>query len=347
MIRLAKPFLGEEEEAAASEVLRSGQLVQAHKVRDFENAVAAYLKMPHAVACSSGTAALYLALKALRVRPGDEVLVPDFTFPATANAVEIAGATPVFGDVRADTWNLDLARAPRAEHAIPVDCFGLPCDLPPEGGVVEDAACALGASRPRAWAPLVCLSFHPRKIITTGEGGMVVCRDADMAARIRRLRDHGKEGTEFVEAALNLRMTEVAAAIGLVQMARLPAFIEWRATLVETYRERLGRDERIALQAVPPGMRHAWQTFAVRLRRGTDRDAVIRKLRDSGIEAGVATYALHRLEHHSARYGLRRESFPESDALHDRGLALPLHNGLDVAEVHQVCDRLLAILDDR
>jgi dTDP-4-amino-4,6-dideoxygalactose transaminase len=339
MIRLARPAIGPDEVRAVVATLESGDLVQGARVLDFERAVVRITGLPHAVAVSSGTAALHLALVAMGVGPHDEVLVPDFTFPATANAVEAAGARVVVGDVRGDTWNLDLSRAPSARVTMPVDCFGLPADLP-AGPVVEDAACALGASRPGGLADVACLSFHPRKVVTTGEGGMVLCRDGDLAGRIRRLRDHGRDGAVFAGWGINLRMTDVAASLGLAQVARLPELIAERARLAADYRARLAADARLRLQQVPTGLGHSWQTFAVRLEPGFDRDRCVAALRARGVEAGVATYALHLLDHHRSRHGLRAADFPEADALGRRGLALPLYPGLSPGDVGRVCDAL-------
>jgi len=339
MIRLARPAITESEVRAVVDTLWTGNLVQGERVRLFEEAVAFAMGMPFAVAVSSGTAALYLALRALGIGPGDDVLVPDFTFPATANAAEATGARVVVGDVHGDTWNLDLSRAPHATVAMPVDCFGLPAELP-AGLVVEDAACALGATRPGGFADVACLSFHPRKVVTTGEGGMVLCRSGDVAARLRRLRDHGRDGAEFAECGLNFRMTDLAAALGLAQMERLDDLLAARARLAAAYRERLGGDARLRLQRVPEGLGHIWQTFAVRLEPGPDRDRVVASLRRRGVEAGIATYALHRLPYHRERHGLRAADFPEADALALRGLALPLHPGLAGDDVQRVCDAL-------
>jgi len=340
MIPLARPAVGDAEIAAVTETLRSGHLVQGSRVRAFEDTLARLTGMPHAIAVASGTAALYVALRALGVGAGDDVLVPDFTFPATANAAEATGARGVVGDVRGDTWNLDLDRAPRARVAIPVDCFGLPAELPAGGLVVEDAACALGAARPGGLAAIGCMSFHPRKIVTTGEGGVVLCRDDGIARSARRLRDHGREDGGFADWGLNLRMTDLGASLGLAQLERLDALLAERARLAMTYHERLAQEPRVRLQHVPPGMRHAWQTMAVRLEPGLDRDRVVARLRDRGIEAGIATYALHRLTHHRRKHGLRAADFPEADALAERGLALPLYPGLPTEDVHRVCDAL-------
>lgn len=345
MIRLARPAIGEAELGAVADTLRSGDLVQGARVRAFEDAVARATGMPHAVAVSSGTAALYVALRALHIGPGDDVLVPDFTFPATANAVEATGARVVVGDVREDTWNLDLGRAPRARVVMPVDCFGLPAELP-EGLVVEDAACALGAARPGGFADVACLSFHPRKIVTTGEGGMVLCRDAEVAGRVRSLRDHGRHDAEFSRWGLNLRMTDIQASLGLAQIARLDDLLAARAALAAVYRERLSGDGRMRMQQVPAGVRHCWQTLAVRLEPGFDRDGIVAALRERSIEAGVATYALHRLPYHRERFGLRAEDFAVADALFACGLALPLHPALSADDVHRVCDALLEVLGD-
>lgn len=345
MIRLARPAIGDGEVDAVVKTLRTGDLVQGERVRLFEEAVALATGMPHAVAVSSGTAALYLALRAMGIGPGADVLVPDFTFPATANAVEATGARVLVGDVRGDTWNLDLGRAPSAKLAMPVDCFGLPADLP-AGLVVEDAACALGATRPGGFADVACLSFHPRKVVTTGEGGMVLMKDGDLAARLRRLRDHGRDGAGFSDWGLNLRMTDFQASLGLAQMERLDELLAARARLAAAYRDRLGHDARLRLQHVPDGLGPTWQTFAVRLEPGHDRDRVVTSLRRRGVEAGIATYALHRLPYHRERHALHANDFPEADALALRGLALPLHPGLAADDVQRVCDALDVALEE-
>jgi dTDP-4-amino-4,6-dideoxygalactose transaminase len=256
MIPVARPEIGQGEIQAVAEVLESGQLVQGARVMEFEAKVAAYLGTKHAVAVSSGTAALHLALLGLGIGPGDEVLVPDFTFPACANAVELTGAAPVLIDIDLATFNLDVASirsalTPRTKALMPIHMFGQPADMDPvlaiarEKGllVVEDAACALGSEyrgrRCGGLADVGCISFHPRKVITTGEGGMLATNNLALAERLRVLRNHGQVLSEgrirFEQVGFNYRMTEFQGALGVVQMDRLESFIERRIALASLY----------------------------------------------------------------------------------------------------------------
>jgi len=235
-----------------AEVLESGQLTMGPKVEEFERGLAAACGTEHAVVVSSGTAALHLAVLALGVGPGDEVLVPAYTFPSTANVVAFVGAQPVLVDVDPETMNLDpgkLEPGPKTKAIVAVDLFGRPAPVEqlPEGvPVLEDAAGALGAKRRGrpcgSLGALACLSFHPRKIVTTGEGGAVTTDDAELADAIRRMRHHGIEprgSFEIAHAGLNYRLSDILCAVGIPQLARLGELLEARTRIAAGYTERL------------------------------------------------------------------------------------------------------------
>ena len=349
-IRLAWPDVGAEELAAVAEVLESGMLTMGSKVPELEELVAGACGVPHAVAVSSGTAALHLAVLALGIGPGDEVVVPAYTFPATANAVELCGARAVLCDVDPRTFNLDLAQlpavlSPRTKAVLAVHLFGRPLDwdalvaLVPDGvALVEDAAGALGASyrgRPcGSLGVLGCLSFHPRKIVTTGEGGAVTTADPELADTVRRLRHHGiapRGDFDIPEPGLNYRLSDILCAVGIPQLRRLEELHAARTRVAAGYTERL-RDF-LATPAAGEGDRHGWQAYVVSLDR---RDGALRSLRAQGIEAQIGTYALHRLSAYRDQ-----GAFPGADAAFERALALPFHSRLSDGDL----DRVASVLE--
>ena len=296
-IPIARPLVGDEEVAAVTRVLRSGWLMQGPEVAAFEQSLASYLDAHHACAVSSGTAALHLALLAVGVGPGDEVVTVSHSFIATANSIRLCGALPVFVDIERSTYNIDVALVdaaigPRTRAVLAVHQMGMPCavvtlaQLCRDRGVafVEDAACALGsevevgASWQKIGRPhgaLACFSFHPRKILTTGDGGMITTNDAGLDARVRRLRQHGADprGT-FIESAPNYRMTDLQAAVGRVQLERLPGLLTERAEQVERYRAALMRTD-IEFPVEPTHVRSNWQSLCLRLPTGSDPQAVV------------------------------------------------------------------------
>ena len=348
-IRLARPDVGAEEARAVAEVLESGYLTMGPKVVEFEAELARVCGVPHAVAVSSGTAALHLAVLALGIGRGDEVIVPAYTFPATANVVALAGARPVLVDVDPATMNLDLALAAdavteRTRAVLAVHLFGRPLDwdtlvdsLPGEVALLEDAAGALGArSRGRACGSLGvlgCLSFHPRKIVTTGEGGAVTTASGDVADAVRRMRHHGIEPRGDFEIAApgpNYRLADILCAVGIPQVRRLGELLAARTRVAAGYTERL--DGIVATPTADEGDVHGWQAYVVRLDR---RDEALDALRAAGIEAQIGTYALHRL----AAYR-DQGSFPGADAAYERALALPFHTRLTDEELDRVAEAL-------
>jgi dTDP-4-amino-4,6-dideoxygalactose transaminase len=346
VVRLAWPDVGEAEAAAVAEVLESGQLTMGPKVDEFELGLANACGTGHAVAVSSGTAALYLAVLALDIGPGDEVLVPAYTFPATANVVALAGAKPVLVDVDPETMNLDPARleaGPKTKAIIAVDLFGRPARLEqlPEGMIVlEDAAGALGASRQGrpcgSLGALACLSFHPRKIVTTGEGGAVTTDDAELASAIRRMRHHGIEPRgdfEIAQPGLNYRLSDILCAVGIPQLARLDELLAARTRVAAAYTERL--QGVVETPAADEGDVHGWQAYVVQADGAAEK---IRALREQGIEAQVGTYALHRL----AAYRDQGD-FPAASRVFERAIALPFHTRLTESDLDRVAEALTAL----
>ncbi|MGF1465857.1 MAG: DegT/DnrJ/EryC1/StrS family aminotransferase [Sandaracinaceae bacterium] len=356
MIRLARPLLDAEEEAAVARVLRSGQLVQGAEVAAFEEGLAAVTGRRHAVAVGSGTVALELALEALGVDGGD-VLCPALSWPSPAHAILRAGARPVLVDVDPSSWNstaeaFGAARTDDCRAAIVIDQLGLPSDhsaiaaalgdLP----ILLDAACSLGSAvdgRPAAaFGRIATTSFHPRKVLTTGEGGACFTDDPRLAERLRVLRNHGQAGRgAFPEAGTNARLTEVAAALGRVQLERLEAMVARRRALAARYRA--GLPPRLRCQSGRDGLESNVQTFGVVLPPGTSvdaRDRTLDGLRARGVEGGRLSYALSRLP------SLRPAApppCPVAEDLEDRGLALPMHPGMADDDVDRVVEALGAV----
>ncbi|HET7743981.1 MAG TPA: DegT/DnrJ/EryC1/StrS family aminotransferase [Gaiellaceae bacterium] len=346
-IRLARPDVGEAELEAISEVVASGQLTMGSKVLEFEEAVARAVGTSYAAAVSSGTAALHLALLALEIGPGDEVIVPAYTFPATANAVELCGAKAVLVDVDPDTFDVDVAAVaaavtPRTRAVLAVHLFGRPVEwealqtaVAQDVVLVEDAAGALGA-RYRgtpcgALGTLACLSFHPRKIVTTGEGGAITTDEAALDEAVRRLRHHGWLAPgELPAPGFNYRLPDLLCAIGIPQLARLEELLAARERVAGWYEERL--EHLVSTPRAADGDRHGWQAYVVQLDR---RDEALDGLRAEGIEAQIGTWAVHRLGPYRSQ-----GPFPGADRAFERALALPFSTTTSEAEV----DRVSAVL---
>jgi perosamine synthetase len=358
MLRLADPRFGDDALAAIAGVLASGRLTQGPAVEGFERAVAELCGARHAVATTSATTAIELTLAALGIGPGDEVAVADFTWPATGNAVLQRGALPRLADADPETYcvapaALAEALTERTKAAIAVDVFGLPADyraiepLLAERGVplVCDAACALGGAigdrHVGQFGLATCFSFHPRKSLTTGEGGMVVTDDEALADRLRLLRNHGvrRDGwrATFVEPGFNFRLSELNAALGLVQVPHHPATVARRRELAAELAARLQDVPGVLPQAEPDGFQHPYQSFVAVLEdERLERDAVIRELADLGVESTLGTYAMHAEPAFMARCGTRPGDLPHSRMLAERTLALPLHERLEDKDLETI-----------
>lgn len=360
-VRLAEISLGDEAYEELRAVLESGWLTQGPRVAAFEEEVAAMCGAVHAVATSSGTTALHLALAAMGIGAGDEVAVADFTFPATGNVVLQQGARLKLIDVEPATFNVSAetvaaAVGPDTRLVIPVDAFGLPADYPAIEAelagrgihVLADAACSLGGGigerRAGTFGTASCFSFHPRKVLTTGEGGMVVTSDDALAARLRRLRNHGSERASgrlrFVEAGFNYRMSDVHAALGLAQVPRHAEVVARRTQLAAALSALLAGTQGVTAPSPPPGFHSSWQAYVIRLDGALDRDAVVDRLREVGVEATIGTYAMHAEPAFGRECGTRPGDLPGSWEVARRSLALPLHQALDSADLERIAEAL-------
>jgi len=349
-------------------IFTTGILTSGPFVADFERSVADRIGVDHAVATTSATTALHLALTVSGVGPGDEVLLSDFTFPATANAVIQTGATPVFVDSGADDFAMDPEHAQtlvsgRTRVIMPVDPFGQPADhtslerLAAESGarLVVDAACSLGASRSGrecgAHGDMGCFSFHPRKVITCGEGGMVTTNDSSLATRLRLLRNHGSQKPkgdgrvlEFVEPGFNYRLSEMPAALGLEQMKRLDRIISDRQVTASRYDKALVDLPELWIPGPPTETTWSYQSYVVVLEDGIDREVVITGMADGGIETTIGTYACH--QHPAfATWGRDREDLSNSARFADRSLTLPVIPRMSTSQVDRVVETLISVLE--
>jgi len=361
-----RPWIGEEEAAAAAAAVASGWVAQGPRVAEFERAFAEAIGIGHAVAVSSCTAALHLAMVVAGIGPGDEVVVPSLSFIATANAARYVGARPVFADVDATTLNLTPETvAPvlteRTKAVILVDQAGVPADLEtmrklcdPRGiAIVEDAACAVGSEyrgRPvGAGADIAAFSFHPRKLLTTGEGGMVVTPDGETAARLRRLREHGMDVSaaqrhaskqpvieHYLETGYNYRMTDIQAAVGLVQLAKLPRLVARRRELAERYHQLLSVIPGLRTITDPEYGQTNYQSFWVQLPDyfKVSRDDLLRILADEGVSARRGIMAAHTEPAYSDDPA---SELPVTEQITRSSLILPLfHQMTDTEQGHVV-----------
>jgi perosamine synthetase len=354
-VPIARPSFGHLEEEAVVEVLRSGWVSQGPRVAEFERQFAGYVGAAHAVAVSSCTTALHLALVAAGVKPGDEVICPSLSFIATANAIVYAGATPVFVDIDRSTYNLDPTRieesiTPRTRAILLVHQIGLPCSIDEIQAIaschglvmVEDAACAIGSEYRgqrigRPHSAMACFSFHPRKILTTAEGGMLTTNDEEMAVRVRRLRQHAMSVSDltrhsssrvviehYEEIGYNYRMTDLQAAIGLVQLQRLEKMLVRRRDLAQRYSQRLSELGWIVPPHEPSDCRHNFQSYMVRLTNDAPltRDALMQELLDHGIASRRGIMAIHRERPYCDQAMDAR--LPETNLVADSSIILPL-----------------------
>jgi len=369
-IPLARPDLGEAEQRAVAEALRSPQLALGPRLLAFEEAVAKRVGTAHAVAVNSGTSGLELALRALGIGAGDEVVTTPFSFVASANAVRLVGAEPVFVDVEDASLNLDPARieaalTPRTRAVLVVHVFGRPAAMDEivalarrrHLAVVEDACEALGAElHGRAvgsFGDAGVFAFYPNKQITTGEGGMVVTDRAALAGRLRSLRNQGRgpgdDWFEHRELGFSLRLPEPACALGIAQMARLTAILERREALAAAYAERLASRPELLLPTLHvPGGRISWFVYSLRLRPPlgrSHRDALYRGLAARGIAAGRYFAPIHLQPVYRGRPGCEPGAFPIAEASADRSLALPFFNRIRDSELDEVCAALAELLD--
>jgi perosamine synthetase len=367
-LAISKPKVGEEEVAAVRSVLESGWLTQGPWVKKLEVAFADRHGVRYALACTSGTTALHLALMAIGVGPGDEVIVPAFTWIASANVVVHCGATPIFVDISPDTYNVDpeavrAALSSRTKAVIAVHLFGLMADVrqlldivPAHVAMIEDAACAAGASLNNRSAGSLgrigCFSLHPRKSITCGEGGIVATGDEHVAQLVDAYRNHGAEVRpdvrdkeskpyelpDFRYFGFNYRLTDIQAAIAFVQLQKLDTFIAERKALALQYDESLRNISWLNTPTCPDGYGHALQAYVVTVQDGApkSRDAMLEYLHSRGIGARPGTHSVVGLSAYRERFKTDPRSFPVATWMDCNSLALPLHNNMNSNDVERV-----------
>ncbi len=366
MIPLAKPDIRQEDIDRAVNVLHSGMLVQGSHVDAFEKRLAAFADLPHAVAVSSGTAALHLALKALHIGPGDTVIVPAFTFPATANVVENLGATTALCDVDESAYvitpeavaaRISSLKNQRLKAVMVVHEFGCPARIAEIASIcrhnglllIEDAACALGTvadgRHPGFYGDAACLSFHPRKAITTGEGGAILTQRKDVSEKVVCLRNHGivntPTGIDFQQAGLNYRLTDFQAALATGQLERFDEELVRRHELVSIYQSRLAPVAGVSLPQIPPG--HSLQSFMVVLNGSVSRNRMISAMLDGGVQTNLGAQALNCLAYYRQRYGWGPDTCPVATLLYHQGLVLPLYGLLKNVDVERICELLQSL----
>jgi perosamine synthetase len=383
-VPITKPLFDDDDRRAIAQPLETGWVVQGPQVAEFERRFAAFSRAPHALACTSCTTGLHLALAALGVGPGDEVLVPAFTWVATANVALYCGATPVLCDVDPETFNVVPAEierrlTPRTRAVIPVHLFGLPADMAaietltrPRGiAVVEDAACGFGARigdrHVGTFGQAGAFSFHPRKALTTGEGGMVTTTDAALDTTMRSLRDHGASKSdharhgnagafllpEFNLLGFNYRMTDMQGALGVTQMAKADFVQARRTALAARYDALLADLPWLRTPKVPPGVTHGWQsyvclyapeepTLARTAELSARRNALMLRLEERGVSTRQGTHAVHTLTYYAQRYGLHAHDYPGAHRAEGLSLTLPLYPTMTEAEQDYVVEQLRA-----
>lgn len=373
MIPIAKPVLEEAEAEAAHKAVLSGWVSQGPQVASFEREFAALVGAPHACAVSNCTTALHLALLAVGVGPGDEVITASHSFIATANSIRYCGATPIFVDIDPATYNIDphqVAEAitDRTRAVLAIHQMGMPCDLPALASLasrhgitlIEDAACAAGShiringqwemiGKPRGH--IACFSFHPRKVITTGEGGMLSTANPDFDKKFRLYRQHGmsvpdsvRHGSKqvifenYLMVGFNYRMTDVQAAIGRKQLERLPDLITCRRALAARYADLLGNIEGLRLPDEPEWARSNWQSYCVRLPDRVDQKALMQSLLDQGIATRRGIMCSHReLPYASEK---QRHNLRQSELAQDHSILLPIYTQMAENDQARIADTL-------
>ena len=384
-IPIARTQLLEEEITSVLKPLRNGWLVQGPSVREFEEKWSSFVSAKHSVAVTSCTTGLFLSLAALGFGPGDEAIVPAFTWISTANVVEHLGGKVVFCDIDLETFNIDVSKieekiTTRTKAMIPVHLFGYAADMDPilkiarknKLWVIEDAACGFGSyynnQHVGTFGDTASFSFHPRKAITTGEGGMITTDDSDLAVKLRRLRDHGAAMTDLQrhlgarpyllsdhpDAGYNFRMTDIQAALGAAQMDRADDIVAERRSLAQTYNKAFAHLPWLKLPTCPDQYKHGYQSYPClfhfsRLAAqsiseiNAQRNQWMDELHQAGISTRPATHAVHMLDFYKQKYNLSRDDYPNAWIANDCSVSLPLFHGMTKAEQDYVIAQVLDI----
>lgn len=370
-INLSKPYIADQAINKVASVIRSGWLTQGREVTEFEAAIRKKLGINYAVAVNSATSGLHASLLSLGVGEGDEVIIPSFTWVATANVVELCGAKPLFVDIDLETFNANIDQivdkiTKRTKAIIIVHLFGKPFDilslklkLNKNIPIIEDAACALGASingiTCGTMGKIGVFSFHPRKSITTGEGGMIVTNHEGLYKHMNMLRNHGQDCTKMntkpstmfdcLVVGFNFRMTDFQAALGISQFLQLDQIIDYRKALAAFYKEKLSSCRLMILPSEEDNERHAWQAYVI-LVPSELRDGIMDKLYIAGIETRPGTHAVHTLSYYKNKYNFLPEDFPNTYKAFSSTISLPFHNYMTKEDIEYVSDHLLKAIHD-
>ncbi len=374
-IPIGLPSMGIEEWEATKEPIMSGWITQGPKVKEFERLFAERHQVKHAYAVSNCTTALHLALIACGVGPGDEVIVPAFTWVSTANAVMYCNAKPIFVDIDLDTFNLDLNQiaskiTPKTKAIIPVHLFGLCADTSyikqnfPQLMIIEDGACAAGSAlqgRPAGGLGHIgCFSFHPRKSVTTGEGGMMTTDDDELAGVLDKLRNHGASISEeqrhhgpkpyilsaFDMVGYNYRMTDIQGAVGIVQLKKLDMFIDERQKWAEYYEEGLKDIPWLTTPKVPKGYKHGWQSYVTLIDEKISpfkRNEIMEILQQNGISTRPGTHAVHMLGVYADMFNIKPSDYPNAFIADQLSISIPIHNRMVKEDFDYIISAIKAI----
>lgn len=385
-IQIAEPYMGDEEWQALKEPITTGWLTQGPKVKEFEQGFAIRHNVTYAYATTSCTTALHLALRAIDIQPGDRVIVPSFTWIATANAVEYCGGIPIFCDSCLDSYNIDpekleevvkklLVEGIQPKAVIPVHLFGLAANMDEilaiskkyNMKVIEDAACASGAGykgKPTgSLGDIGCFSFHPRKVLTTGEGGMCTTNDKELAEKMSCLRSHGASLSEeqrhhsnspylmpdFDVLGYNYRMSDLQGAVGVVQLSKLDSFIAERRNWAQYYHRELSNIEWLITPVEPEECFHSFQAYVCLIdnkKIKKSRNKIMQYLHENGIGTRAGTHAIHELGYYAKKYDLKPSDYPVAQELYAGTLALPLHNRMVEEDYNRVVTILKQIDED-
>lgn len=350
MIPISKPFIGEEEKKAVMEVLDSGMLVQGPRTAQLEEKFAAVCGVPHAIATSNGTTALHIALLAHGIGPGDEVITTPFTFMASISSILYTGARPVFVDIDAETFNLDVSQVedaitPRTRAIMPVHLYGYPCDMDVLTGIagyhdlalIEDSAQAVGAAfkgKPTGSFGTGCFSLYATKNVMSGEGGMITTSDPALARKCRMIRNHGMERRYYHDMlGYNFRLSDLHAAIGLAQMDRLADFTAKRRANAAYLNAHITS---VVTPKVKPGYEHVWHQYTVRVDGGRDRDAAVKQLNDNGVGTGIFYPVPAYRQTPLIELGFGNVSLPVTEQAVKEVISLPVHPQLTQADLEKI-----------
>jgi len=373
-IPITKPYIFHEEGEAAKEVVLSGWLTQGKRVQEFEEKFARYVESDCAIAMSSCTTALFAALLSLNLKKDDEVIVPSFSFIATANVVEHAGAKPVFVDIDARTYTIDPERVaeaitPNTRAIIPVHQIGMPVDLdtleeiakPKNITIVEDAACAIGSEYKGNMVGssdnIVCFSLHPRKVITTGEGGVITVKNTEKEDYFRKLRHHFMSVSDVVrheakqvifesypDVGYNFRMTDIQAAVGIVQLSRMKDILYRRKKIADRYNDAFGHSSIITIPYVPEYAKPSYMSYILKVEKESpvSRDGLMQSLLDKGISTRRGIMAIHMEEAYVRRYG--NISLPVTEDAVNNTILIPMYPHMTEMEQEYVIENIVTIL---